>query len=424
MRNVEGWPSWRGLGLSPASAARLLISIVLALLLWAWVTTQQDPTIPRLLRNIPLQEAELPEPLLLVGTLDMVTVEIEGPRSVVQGLTEADLTPRLDLSQVDGPGDYTVPVNVTMPDAVRTVRVTPRQMPILVDETAARSFHVEPTYPPIDETIRRIGAVVPSVSEVTVSGPKRFVDDIDRVVLPVEIGDQTSDFLQSTVPVAENEAGEAITEVQIQPGAVEVSVDIEARGREVPVLIQTVGDPAQGYEVSDRVANPAFVVLDGPPDVVDEIVSVSTAPVRIEGATAPVNQSVGLVDLPPGVSVVDPPNGLVVVVIQVRPRGVAQTLPDQAVVVVNAPPGTEVTVEPGVVMVDIYASEDALAGLRAGDIVPRVNANGLAPGTYDDLPISVSVPAGVQWTQTEPARVRVVVTVASSTPVASPGPEP
>ncbi len=424
MRNLEGRLSWRGLGLSTASAARLLISIILALLLWTWVTTQQDPTVPRLMRNIPLQEPELPEPLLLVGALETVTVELEGPRSVVQELNETDLAPRLDLSQVDGPGDYTVPVEVMTPDAVRTQRITPRQIPILVDETAARSFHVEPTYAPIDETSRRIDAIEPSVSEVTVSGPKRFVDQVARVVLPVEITNEASDFLQSTVAVAENAAGEAITEVQIQPNAIEVSVDVEARGREVPVLIQTAGDPAQGYEVSDRAANPPTVVLDGPPEIVDEIVSVSSAPVLIEGATAPVNQSVGLTELPPEVTVVDPANGMVVVVIQVRPRGVTQTLPEQAVVVINLPAGYEVNVDPAVVTVDIVAPEDILAGLRAGDIVPRVNVVGLAPGTYDDLPISVSVPAGVQWTLTEPAQVRVVITAATGTPAASPQAEP
>ena len=54
---------------------------------------------------------------------------------------------------------------------------------------------------------------MPEVSEVTVSGPKRLVDNVARVVLPVDIGDRTDDFTADFVPVALDAAGQPIPEV-------------------------------------------------------------------------------------------------------------------------------------------------------------------------------------------------------------------
>ncbi len=413
--------------MSTATALRLLVSFVLALLLWGWVTTRQDPITAATYPAVPLSEPEPPEPLQLVDELGDVTVRllIEGPRSQTADLSEADLDPRLDLSEIDGPGEYTLPIEVTLPAGVRVEQMEPRQLTIRVDEPANRTFHLVPEPIVPDDNARRIGEIVPEPSDVTVTGPKTYVDQVARVVLPIEIGERTSDFSAEFEPVAENVAGEAITQVRVRPGRVAATVPVEARGRSVPVLIQIAGSPQQGYEVVDRVANPDMVVLDGPDEVIDEIVAVSTAPVVVEGETGPISRTVGLEGLPPEVRVVDPADGNVMVLVQVQARGASQTLAGQAVAVTDLAPGLAATVEPTTVDVVIFAAEDALAALRAGEIVPQVSAAGLGAGTYE-LPLEVSVPAGVQWLGTEPAMVAVTIGPApgGGTPVASPGTGP
>jgi len=421
MRNAAARLDWSGVRVPTSVLLRLATSFILALLLWGWVTTQQDPTVPRTFADLPLQDAQLPEPLEIVGDLTDATarVAVEGPRSLVQDLATEDLIARLDLSQVDGPGTYTVPIRVAAPDAIRVERVTPRQISILVDETVTRSFHLDSRALPVEDSTRRVGNIAPDVSEVTVSGPKQFVDSVTQVVLPIDINKQTSDFSAAFNPVAENGKGEQITGVQIRPEQVQASVEVDPLGRSVPVLIQSVGSPAEGYEVADRAVNPATVLLDGPRDVLGDIVSVSTEPVNIEGASSPSSSPVGLRGLPAGVHVVDPPDGKVVVVIQIQRRGVAQTLTDQTVAVTDLGPGLEAQVNPRSLSVEIFATEETLATLKASEIVPRVSAARLGPGTYR-LPLVVSVPAGVQWIRTEPTTVDVTITIARGTPGATP----
>lgn len=409
MNGTIVWSALRGIRLPAGTLLRLLSSFVLALLLWGWVTDRQNPPIEDAF-DVPLPVPQVEPPLQIVGqpNVEAVRVLVEGPRSLVDDLVPSDLEPRLDLSSVDRPGNYTVPVQVSLPTGVELQRITPRGVPILVDEAVTASFHLDAVLvPPADET-RRVGEIVPADTQVTVSGPRQLVEEVAAAVLPVDIGEETSDFRASFVPEARNGAGQPITGVEIQPARVEADVEVEAQGRRVPVLIQIVGVPAQGYEVVDSVANPDSVVLDGPEDALDDVVSVSTAPFRIEGATEPVDRSVALTGLPPGVTVVEPADGNVVVVVQIRPRGTTQTLTGQTVTIAELAPGLTARVEPTTVAVDIFAAEGALAALQAGDVVPRASAATLGPGRHE-IPLDVSVPAGVQWLATEPATVTVTI---------------
>jgi YbbR domain-containing protein len=395
---------------------RAVASLALAFLLWAWVTTQRDPPETRVYADLTLLAPELPEPLQIAGELPTVTVQVTGPRSVVDRISRAGLQPQLDVSQVTGPGNYQAQVTVDLPPAARVNSITPQRVALVVDETATRTVHLDVAPVQISDPTRRLGEVEPAVSEVTVSGPKRLVDNVAKVVLPVDIGDQVDDFTVDFVPTALDEAGQPIPEVAILPSRVTTAVEVDQRGRSVPVLVQTVGNPAQGYEVVGSVANPATVLLDGPDEALTDILSVVTAPIDIEGAAETVNVRTSLQALPEGVRVVNPADGSVVAVVQIRRRGVTQLLQDLPVTVTDVPEGFTATVEPATIGVVVFASEDSMANLGGGDISTSVSLEGLGAGRHQLRP-SVMVPPEVQWLRTEPDLVVVnVQPTGSATP--------
>ena len=407
----------------PADAiTRLLISVLIALLLWGWVTTQRNPTQSRTVAELPITPPQLADDQLQIGgELGNVTVQIEGPRSIVEGIARADLEPTLDLSGVSGPGEYTVPVVVDLPPAARIERLDPAQLSIVVDQREVRTLPLAVQADPPADGTREIGEITPEVSEVTVEGPRRLVDQVDRVILPVEIGDRTATFTNQFAPVAVNEEGQPIPEVIVRPRRVMTTVEVEASGRTLPVLIQTVGSPAPGYELGDDAVDPRVVVLDGPEDVLNSMVSVQTEPISVEGATSSVSRQAGLADLPPGVRVVEPSDGLVTVVIQIRERGVSQTLTDQQVTVTGMAPGLEAIVEPEAVSIVLVGAEDQLATLRADDVTPRASVEGLWVGEHQ-VPLTVELPSDVQWVRAEPESVRVTLRPSGpATPAATPG---
>ncbi|HEX5992438.1 MAG TPA: CdaR family protein [Thermomicrobiales bacterium] len=397
------------MGISGDAVFRAAASLALAFLLWAWVTTQRDPPETRVFADLALQAPTLPEPLQIAGELPPVTIEVIGPRSVVDRLSRAGLRPSLDMSEVTGPGNYQAEVVVDLRGAAARIdSITPQVVPLVVDETTSRTMHLEVAPAQIDDPTRRIGEIVPEVSEVTVSGPKRLVDNVAQVVLPVDIGDRSDNFTADFVPTALDAAGQPIPEVALLPSRVTTTVEVDQRGRSVPVLVQAVGSPEQGYESVGSVANPATVLLDGPEDVLANILSVVTAPVNIDGATETVSTRVGLEDLPPDVRVVNPADGSVVAVVQIRPRGVTQLLSDLPVQVNGVPDGFTASVEPDRVGVVVFASEETMASLGGDEISASVSAEGLGAGRHQVRP-SVTVPPEVQWLRTDPEVVVVTV---------------
>ncbi len=399
---------------------RALASLALAFLLWAWVTTQRDPPDRRVYADLTLQAPDLPQPLQIAGELPTVTIEVIGPRSVVDRVARAGLRPTLDVSQVNGPGNYQAQVNVDLPAAARIDSITPSRVSLVVDETSTRTMHLDVAPAQINDPTRRLGVVEPAVSEVTVSGPKRLVDNIARVILPVDIGDRVDDFTADFVPTAIDAAEQPIPEVTILPSRVTTAVEVDQRGRSVPVLVQTVGNPAQGYEIVGSVANPATVLLDGPDELLADILSVVTAPINVEGARDTVNSRTALQALPAGVRVVNPIDGSVVAVVQIRPRGVTQLLNDLPIAIMDVPDGFTVSIEPTTLGVVVSASEDTLAGLSGSEISTSVSVAGLGAGRHQVRP-SVTVPPEVQWLRTEPEVVVVTLAPeAAATPISSP----
>jgi YbbR domain-containing protein len=414
-------PDW----LTAGTVLRLLVSLILALLLWGWVYVQQDPIESRSFPEVPIQQPQLPGDLRVFGELGNVALTIEGPRSVVDEIGRNELRPRLNLSRIEGANAYTVEVVVDVPDPLEVTRTEPRSVSIIVDEYVTKRFDLEIQEPTLTDATRQIGDVRPEVSEVTVSGSKGKVDQVTKVVLPIEIGDFTSNFTSQFEPVAEGSDGQTIPEVMISPERVAASVEVEARGRSLPVLVQTFGSPAEGYEVVGQVANPTSVLVDGPDEVLNNLVSVTTERVSILGATETITARVGLTGLPAGVSVVEPAGGQVDVVVQIRERGTIQTLPGQTVTVEGLAPGLKAVVEPPTIAVDVFAAEDTLASLQTGDVTLRVTVEGKGPGEYTLAP-EVTVPPEVQWIRATPETVTVIVQPASATPEArqvAPGPE-
>src|SRR3954468_5919793 len=183
-------PPGRGLpGLSGDAVFRAAASLALAFMLWAWGTTPHDPPETRVFADLTLQAPTLPDPLQVAGELPTVTIEVIAPRSVVDRLSRSGLRPSLDVSKVTGPGNYQAPVVIELPASARINSITPPRVALVVDETASRTMHLGGVPAPIDAPPRRVGTIEPGVSEVTVSGPKRLVDNVARVVLPVDIGE-------------------------------------------------------------------------------------------------------------------------------------------------------------------------------------------------------------------------------------------
>lgn len=399
---------------------RIVLSVILAVLLWGWVTSLADPVESRSASNLPVSNGVAPDGLVVSSQI-VANVRASGPESVIRDLDTSSLALTLDLSGINEPGTFTVPIVPVHRQRFVDYEVTPSTAPIVVDNLVSRVFQIEMQISPANQTDQQIVGQQLSVPEVTISGPSSIMSTIERAQIDVDVTGQTGAFsVRAPVYGVTNDGTKinSTTEnVTINPSSVQASVEVRSLGQEVTILADVVGTPADGYEQRISTTTPRTVVLAGPVDILANLRFVETEPVDISGATATVTADVGIANLPAGVQLVSPANGIVSVIVQIQQQSVNQTLPSLPVEINGLSAGLSAVASPEEVSIEISASSAQVPALVNGAITVSVDVTGLAPGTYTLSP-RVIVPAGVEWDTITPSSV--MVTITESGPAATP----
>lgn len=409
--------------------ARFVVSLLLATLLWGWVTQLQDPFREREFSGVPVAVAGLPDTLQVVSSVPEVDVTLGDAESRLNEIRAPEITVRIDSSGIENPGTYTVPLIVDSP-GVNTSEVEPDEVSIQVEDRVTMVVALTIQTEDAEDQSRRIRDVDTDVSQVTIQGPSSAVDRVQSVILPVELGEQVNDFDVSIQPYAADSAGQPVTEVDILPADVPTRVEVETRGKSVSVIANTRGTPAEGFSIEQRRAIPDTIVVDGPPEVLADLLFVNTEAVDVTGAAESFSVSDALVDLPEGVRVIDASGGSVEVRVAIsNANQSSQSLSGIDLVPMGLEPGLTAQITPPQVTLQVTAPVETLQAIQADDIAVFVDVRGLGPGAYTLEP-EVTVPQGVTWLGNDPARVQVIisragaeavpVTPGQSTPIATP----
>jgi YbbR domain-containing protein len=398
---------------SRASILRLVASIGLALILWAWVTTLRDPESTRTFVDLPIVAEGLDENLVIVDDAAQAQVRLSGPESVIDGLQAFQIMVSVDLTTVGEPGFYSVPLEVEAPDGVWRAQPQPARVNLTIEAAVEREFEVESQVIDLDDSSLRSVSVQPTQDTVRIRGPESVVEQIAAVVMVVEVSGRSREYQTVLAPEAIDVNGEPVSDIEIEPSRIPASVTVSSRGKSVAVLVSTEGATAPGFEVIDRTSNPSTVVVEGPEAVIERLIALTTEPVDISGATTSISTSVGFRDLPEDVRILQPASGQVDVLVQIGQRGVRQALTGLDVMVTNLDSGLTATVEPIEVMIEVVAPEEVLSDLTVESFQVLVDANGLGTGSHQLEPM-VIVPAQVQWISVTPATVEVEITFTES----------
>ena len=188
--------------------------------------------------------------------------------------------------------------------------------------------------------------------------------------------------------------------VQVSPSSLYMNFEPSAT-KVVPVVPEVDGEPASGYEIGTRTADPPTVEVVGPKSAVAALTNAITEPVSVTGASAPVVEmvSVGVSDPTVRLKRTEP----VRVTVTIKAAQLQWAVEGVPVKVLNG--SGPVTVTPGKVTVHVRGARDAM-GADANAFDASVDVTGLKPGSYE-LPIRLVTPPRIGIERTDPAVVRV-----------------
>ncbi|MDW7675515.1 MAG: CdaR family protein [Bacillota bacterium] len=291
-----------------------LLALGMSILLWGYVNIQRNPQLDEIYRNVPVEVIGLADNLVITNKPPNVQVRLAGSRTSLAAVSQREIRAYVDLQEAVL-GSNLVPINITAPNGVEIVSVTPAQVNLYVDQILEERWPVSVRFkgelPEGYETLET--QVRPDF--VFLRGNSELLNEVKDVFVTVDLMAEQPDnnIFNLTVEVI-SQANQLITpSLGVNPTWVEVSVPIQqvTGQKTVPVEINTLGQVAAGYEIRAIEVNPDTAVISGGGAALEQIEALILA-VDVEGLAETTTIAANPI-LPEGVAEVEPTEFLVTV---------------------------------------------------------------------------------------------------------------
>lgn len=276
-----------------------LLSLVLAFVLWAYVSNEQNPVREKVL-NVNLEQSGLPANGIVSGLPESVKLRIEGNKNQLANLSPVDFRAQVQIPEGKY-GEVSLPVKVTAPTGLRVAGVSPEEVKVTLDRVVERYITVAVNVRGTPAAGFLALAPQYQPASVLVRGPGRVVNSLDHATAQVDIQGASANVEQN-VPVSVGPVN-----VTLIPPEVKIMVPVvsSVSAVTIPVRPQVSGSPASGYVVKGSTAEPAGVQVIGSPEALKGISSVSTEAVDIQGLDKSLAREVSVL-MPAGVTSIQP----------------------------------------------------------------------------------------------------------------------
>jgi len=232
---------------------KIILSILIAVFLWHYVYTEENPTVTQKFENVPVQilnvESLESRGLTAVGTEEQtVTVSIEGKRAEISALTANDFIVTADVYGY-GVGENNIPVKVDGPASAVVTDIKPNRITIQIDELVSVAHEIEAVPMTSLRDDRELYVTGMQPAEVMVTGARSVVTQISKIEARIN-ADSLSEKMKSVhgTLVALDSNGAEITDISFSSETVEVDAQI-LRSKEVPLDVNVTGEVSSKYTV-------------------------------------------------------------------------------------------------------------------------------------------------------------------------------
>lgn len=412
---------------------RFMFAFIAAVGLWVWRTEITAPGLSIVAVNnaIPVEVSGVPNGLIVIpqpnqNGVPQVAVQAQVPTAKKASVSSTWFRATIDVSGQTGPGTRQYAVNVVLLEpGVTPANVLPPSLPVTLDTIATQTFPIQIQYQSNPPTgyVYSVPVLDNNTNQVSISGPKTVLQQIATVIVVVRLDNRKGVFHDIAPLVPQNASfGDVPTQdLQLSPKTVGYTetIQLPATTREVAIVPQTTGQPAEGYVLAGITISPALrATLVGNPSVLDSApASIGTEPIDVSNATGDVTKTVAL-QPPKDTSVVG--DARVQVTVQIK------AIPSSAVLMVapkvtGAATTTQVRLNVSSINVTLQGAAATLKNLQPKDIAITVNVTGLSAGSHVITPI-IDLPTGVTVQTITPDKVQVTIIPPTPTPTSTPTP--
>lgn len=371
-----------------------LVALVLAFLAWLIVMNIDDYKVTRSFSNIKVEQKNggaIENQGYVYDVVDgeEVSINVRGPRSVVEGLSAADFRAYADLSHlsVTNTAEITVePLNQSIASQI-TIENLNTTMTLSIEEISSVELPVKVVTTGDVAGSHALGTCVPTPNIITVEGPESVLSGITEIRAVVNLNNSASTFDEVVNISAFDAYGKSLEDKHIKLSTSQVSVNVPVYPtKEVEIDLQTQGTPAEGYSVVSESYNPQKVVIYGDASIIGRINKITVSDISIAGAEDNIEKNVMLSSYVPDRVYLLDMNQQMAVNIAIEPHVQKKVACNEGDITVKGKKDRlkyKLSI-PAPLSVTASGLAEDLEGITISDLKPILNVEGYElPGEYD-----------------------------------------
>lgn len=283
-----------------------LLCLIAACALWVYVMNEQNPQVENTY-TVPVETRNLDRSLVATNVPSTVKVKVRMARSDMIYMRSDNIKAYVDLSGMTD-GDYpNTPILVSVPGDESVVSVSPKTFDLNIDTYAVKTLPANVQIFGTPETNFSVESNKATPDTITIAGSSTMVAKADRAVVSVNIAGKEKSFAEFDSVNILDADGNTVTGLDIMPSQVKVTVKMkeETKLGNLPIKIETKGEPAKGYKVGKITVTPTVATLTAPISFFAANRTLDLDPIDVTGASSDIHQVVN-VNVPSGGSVAVP----------------------------------------------------------------------------------------------------------------------
>lgn len=387
----------------------IIISIIIALLLWSYVIIQVNPTKEETIARVPVQllnvQSLTVRQLAIAGDGEYtVDVVVEGRRADIMNISSEDIVAEADLFGWSKGENY-IPVNVKLPPGLKLVEIRSAKIKVTIEDLVALSKPVNVVYRGNFPANTEEGDLELRPAEIEVTGAKSAVESVNEIRAYIDVDDLSTErktFQSEVIPL--NQAEIIVENVNLSSSYVNISVRL-LQLKEVPLVVETVDSLAEGYGA--EINAPQSVLIKGTKAAIQDVTSVKAEPVDITGITNSAKIPLTL-QLPEGVEL-SKKNPAIVAEISVEKIATKQfefTADD--ILLDGLTKGKTVNTDVAEVIVSVTGRKEVVEQLQRDQLELYIEMEGLKTGSHT-VPIMVSSRVPLHNITVDPPEIRITI---------------
>ncbi len=286
----------------------LILSIIVAIFMWAYVTTSTNPSTSRTFRNVPIiiqNQDKLEERGYTIVSKDDITsvnVRLTGSRDNIVNLKADDIQAAINVMD-SRDGIKSVDVKTDTPSGISLEWVDPSKVNLNIQRIIEKDMPVNVVIADKlkDGKIVEVNEQNPEV--IKIKGPESAINQVDRIEAHIDDEEYLDGKIHNVNLEVLDKNGKVVEGVDLDYKDVNLSF-LVYETKTVKVDLKVRGEVANGYAETLRAVSPDTVIIKGPGQLIRDIEEISTQTI-IAGYIRSSKSGEVKLDLPEGVKVYD-----------------------------------------------------------------------------------------------------------------------